>query len=300
MDFFKDVNGVIRSTVRLHSIRMKDYRNIEDSTIVFPNSQLSDIDAENPSILGLYGQNGSGKTSVIMALGLLKKLLSGESLSNKYASCIRKGADRATLVYELCGTSHFNANSRLVIDAEKTGMLTDAIGFYCFEAVYQVDLVSVANKENDEISVQVENEQFSLKLTDHAGNVLVPKQVYVDCREIVCKGKLQSFGSRSKYKMLVGDDKEIQSELYKAKAVAKAQARSFLFSSEFIINLFDRYSKIFEENQELTSLIAEVSAKSIGFIQAPDDVTEDFIDVLVEKIRKLISIGSEEGLINRS
>lgn len=38
--------------------------------------------SEHADVLGIYGQNGSGKTSVVEALRFIKKLLKGETLSS--------------------------------------------------------------------------------------------------------------------------------------------------------------------------------------------------------------------------
>lgn len=300
MDMFEDITGVIRPTVRLHSITMKDYRNIEESTIVFPNSKLIDIEEEKPSILGLYGQNGSGKTSVVMALGILKKLLSGESLDSKYAGCIQEGKSRATLSFEFCGSTRFKTNDDSS-DPLVNQFFDKMLNYNCFEAGYRFDITFVPDDKGNKI-VQIENEQISLKILDRTGtNVFVPKQVFVDTNDAVCKGKLQSFGSKSKYKMIAGSDKGIQAHLYKTKVITKSQSRSFVFSPEFIETIDYRFNKSLSDNREL---YVHMMAATAGFLSVVDadenEINEVIAPRMTNTLRNLLNIASDSGIINQT
>ena len=205
---------MIGPVVRLHSIHMIDFRNIEDSTIVFPNSTFSDISESKPSILGLYGQNGSGKTTVVMALGLLKKLLSGESIDSKYGNCIRQGCKFATLefVFSLKGTikSTDRDNQELI------NLCTEGLDNSRCEVTYKLDITNTKRTTSGSETnvILIENEQFSLKILDSLNNVVMPKQVFVDTTESLCNFKMQSFGNKTKFKLLTGDDEEVQCEVH--------------------------------------------------------------------------------------
>ncbi|MBO4355560.1 MAG: ATP-binding protein, partial [Clostridia bacterium] len=50
-------------------------------------------------VTGIYGQNGSGKSALITAIGILKCLVSGDSLRESICDCIRIGADYARLTF---------------------------------------------------------------------------------------------------------------------------------------------------------------------------------------------------------
>ena len=60
--------------VRLESLRMKNFKNIKSGEIFYSEQKKvsrGDIDEDGFSnILGLYGQNGSGKTTCLNALRL--------------------------------------------------------------------------------------------------------------------------------------------------------------------------------------------------------------------------------------
>lgn len=85
--------------VRIKSIELKNWRNVESGKITFPC--FDEEDDCMSSVTGLYGQNGSGKTTLVYAFSLLQKILSGESYKNAYDGNITKGAKEATLTCEM-------------------------------------------------------------------------------------------------------------------------------------------------------------------------------------------------------
>ena len=72
----------MRRVVRLCEVRLDNFKNTAHGVVT-----LSGAKSENPfeytsSILGIYGQNGSGKTAVVEALAIIRRLLSTEGLKN--------------------------------------------------------------------------------------------------------------------------------------------------------------------------------------------------------------------------
>ena len=82
--------------VRIESITIENFKNVTQGTLDFENKRKQ----YKESVLGLYGQNGSGKTALIDALQLLKFALCGKPIPQKYADYINVDADCATLKYE--------------------------------------------------------------------------------------------------------------------------------------------------------------------------------------------------------
>lgn len=83
--------------IRLTSISLENFKNVESGTA--PLSSWAPGDQElGPDLVGIYGQNGSGKTSVIKALAVLKSALLGTSIKEAARDCVAKGAPFASIL----------------------------------------------------------------------------------------------------------------------------------------------------------------------------------------------------------
>ena len=71
-------------TVRLEKIKFQNIKNVKNGEIFFPEQkklERGEFDTEDfGSVLGIYGQNGSGKTTTVDALRILQNSLSGTPL----------------------------------------------------------------------------------------------------------------------------------------------------------------------------------------------------------------------------
>ncbi|MBR0509071.1 MAG: AAA family ATPase [Clostridia bacterium] len=212
-----------RIYARIKTIEFINFRNIEYGKVDFPNARIEDFKCGSPSILGLYGQNGSGKTSLIMALSILKDLLSGHSIENNYLSSVRVGCDFARL--------------RFVIT------LFDDFGVE-YEAHYQFDLkteVENYSLDDNEFNIdppqdksetlKVYNEILRYRRTT-ANGTEDPLQDIIDASVDSSQKAGYSFGNKSKYELLIGKDKEVEQKMRDAKAASYAKSRSFIFSKD--------------------------------------------------------------------
>lgn len=77
------------SIVRILEIRLKNYKNISDGQI--KPGDISSLKNGMADICGIYGQNGTGKTSVISAVSILKKLFMDMSLPDDMSQIIMQG-----------------------------------------------------------------------------------------------------------------------------------------------------------------------------------------------------------------
>ena len=82
--------------VRIMGIRITNLKNVSSGEISFTNDQEN----SNANMLGLFAQNGSGKTVLIDALEILKYVLSGKSVPSRYVDYISVDTEYAHLTFE--------------------------------------------------------------------------------------------------------------------------------------------------------------------------------------------------------
>ena len=71
-------------SIRVKKIEISDFKNVKSGILNLENSRKP----YKANILGLYGQNGSGKTAVVDALALLKLALQGKQIPSWYTDYI--------------------------------------------------------------------------------------------------------------------------------------------------------------------------------------------------------------------
>ncbi len=87
----------MKKVVRIEHICIENFKNVNHGKLDLVNKR-KDYKA---SILGLYGQNGSGKTTLIDSLQILKYVLSGQEVPDKYADYINVGARESKLRFRI-------------------------------------------------------------------------------------------------------------------------------------------------------------------------------------------------------
>ena len=71
--------------IRFMSAELWNFKNVAHGKIEMPLALRRDFSCEKSEILGIYGQNGSGKTTVIDALFFAKQLLQGRPMPSDAA-----------------------------------------------------------------------------------------------------------------------------------------------------------------------------------------------------------------------
>ncbi|MFV5894577.1 MULTISPECIES: AAA family ATPase [unclassified Bacillus cereus group] len=83
--------------IRVSEVEIQNFKNVINGKITFPSSKKHPFNGAD--VLGIYGQNGSGKTAVIEAFQILSKLLRGKELDNNLTRLINQDTDTATLTF---------------------------------------------------------------------------------------------------------------------------------------------------------------------------------------------------------
>lgn len=192
--------------VRISKITVKNFKNVEFGSLSFKNGK--DCRA---SILGLYGQNGSGKTVLIDAIELLKYLLCGKSLPGKFADSIRIGCDTAEVLYDF----------------------DIVLGTETFSCTYEVSI----KKENNNAE-NIQNPETEKSKTFVSREVL---KTFIYSATGGRKGKLIDTGTpespftpEAKIWLLTGSGKNEKIDCIVAKKITEKLCSSFIFSAEFL------------------------------------------------------------------
>ena len=201
--------------VRIEGIEIENFKNVKFGSIKFDNNNKN----YKSSILGLYGQNGSGKTALIDAIELLKLCLCGKTVPVSFADHVNIDAEYATIRYAF-----------KVINNKTNGE---------YEAIYEISLrkeidESLQNTETNDTSIQtfktvVFNEVlYSSYKTEEKKIKLLP---IIDTRTD------DVFVPESKYKLLIGTNKKTKSNLLSYKKLTETTSRSFIFAKELLNEL---------------------------------------------------------------
>lgn len=190
------------ATIRLEGIEIRNFKNVCYGKLNFENSRKF----YDSSILGLYGQNGSGKTALIDAIALLKFALTGQEVPYQFADYVNIDASFANLKY-------FFKVKDLLADAE-------------YNAVYEFNI----RKETRESSQKYKTVIFGevLSYSYESKDEKLKLQSLIDTRTD------DVFVPVSKYNELVGSGKDTKTTLIAHKKFALISSKSFVFSSELL------------------------------------------------------------------
>jgi len=199
------------SVVRLSEVEICNFKNVRHGKIVFSNRRKE----FRANVLGLYGQNGSGKTALIEALDLLKTLLQGKSVGMETVNYINVDADFATLKYG------FHVHTPLGdYEAQYEFSLRKARG----TSFHNIDTPD--NPDEGLQKAEIFDECLSYSFTGEG--VSARKSILIDTHTD------EVFLPAAKYSLLIGGGKQEETDLLVAKKLAAATSCSFVFSKELL------------------------------------------------------------------
>ena len=195
--------------VRITRISIENFKNVSAGDILLENANSK----FKASVLGLYGQNGSGKTALIDALSVLKHALCGKAIPNKYSDYVNVDAPFARMKYWFKVLSQ-NEDIRYDVSYEfklqkqrnTTGSLKEQDSVINSVGIYD-EILSYS------YSTSQEKEKFVQVINTNADMPFVPK---------------------TKYDILTNKNKTVTTDLLVAKKLARMTSRSFVFSRELL------------------------------------------------------------------
>ena len=102
--------------VRINRITVNCIKCVKSGDIFFNATEA--LQNEKSSIMGIYGQNGSGKTVVVETIAMLKAILSGTPISNRYLESISFGEKSGVLEIEFSVTNNDHTDCVVVYRCE--------------------------------------------------------------------------------------------------------------------------------------------------------------------------------------
>ena len=187
--------------IRLKNVTIKNFKNIE-----YGNLTCNNQNEFGGSVLGIYGQNGTGKTSFINAIQLLKYALTGSTIPQYFVDYINVDSDSADFKYELSLANNdeiYNVTYKF-----KLGKNQD----------YEdgSEIITAPKIFNEILSYSYNNENESIRKSDIINTITNDT----------------AFFPSTKYKLLI--EKNIKPlDLLVLKARAAEKSKSFIFLHEF-------------------------------------------------------------------
>ena len=247
-------------TVRLHKIVVENFKSVVHGEIEMACAKKFVPLNTQSDILGVYGQNGSGKTSLIEALSIFQYLVKGESIPDDYADCIMSGAESARLEYTFDFQYETKSPCKVIYEV-MFGLNKDESGFetQLIEGDYSQE--NSTFKSRSKYLVVVNSEIIRVAGDFEGGKKL---------QAIIDTAQGETFGPVSKQKYFV-NDKESLIELKSNKSLARDFAQSFIFmnrSMRVFNQMKSEYIDVLNDMQRYASFyLYVVDTKSSGLIR---------------------------------
>lgn len=223
--------------VRLASIAIQNFKNVTYGELSFENNRKN----FKSSILGLYGQNGSGKTALIDAIELLQYVLCGRSIPARFADFIHVESSAATLTYEF---DIQVPRGSYRVSYEASIKKTDDIS---------TQNTDQATSDGNKYRVSIFNEVVKTLILSSNGKNRIGKLIDTNTEGV--------FLPAPKVSLLVGKQKETKTNLLVAKKLAEASSRSFVFSKELLTAIREQVKTSNEEDLLLYAALLEALVK---------------------------------------
>lgn len=235
-EIFFEKNADKVPVVRIAKIELNGFKSVEHGEVTLECGKQFIPYGTQSDILGIYGQNGSGKTSIIEALAILKAAMEGAGLDESCADCISIKSGVSTLIF--------------TFDLQyKTGEVRTA--------EYKFSIKKI-EKTKEEIKEEWKNRKYGEKDKPFDDSIydddtvkykvcIFDETVKMSRNENGEKSRLQiaidtsgntvPFGPSRRLQELIGKDKEAKIELKLNKESLSNESRSFIFSEKTLKTL---------------------------------------------------------------
>lgn len=219
--------------IRLCKIELKNFKNTAYGVVDMPSFVNRSWFSQNADILGIYGQNGSGKTAVVECISVLKNLLEGKPIPENTENFIAKTSETCELRLWLAAES--KERKCLIeykvklgkISEDKTGIIDEGLfGSEYSEKGFKKKKLIVGFSSKDGIPV------------------LAPEQ---------------------SYKTIIKQREESDVDLRVAKRITQREGISFIFGDE-ANRVFELSKGVFGEYEGITRAVRDYAAYNLFVI----------------------------------
>jgi len=232
--------------LRLTDLEINGLKNVKDGKLNFVNKRK----AFKASVLGLYGQNGTGKTALIDALHILKLLLSRKSIPDEYCNYINVDSREANLSYRfriyVSETENYDVDYEVCLTVNEqreesfsTSVVAEEVLPYLSER--EGNLWNSLGKKKRRL--EIKSEKLSYAYTD--GEKRIKKHTFLQST------RTESIAPKKYYALLFGRKKETAERLKLISLMAKQKVQSLFFSAAFLQLLFEQLNASKTPNYEL-------------------------------------------------
>ena len=223
-----------RPIVRLSSLQLTNIKNVKKGTIYMPNTVNKILSADKAEILGIYGQNGSGKTAIVDALYFLQKVMIGADLDQSLEDYMDMDSDTAEIFAD------FN-------------IFMDGI---VFEIGYRLSL----SREEKEVVISRE----TLSAAKNENGIRTNKTVFMDYQRDQTN---TIFKPQKRLDEILEENKDIKTDLIVARKMAEKSNCSYIFG-ESSRDIFCReYKNGFQQFSVIISSLFEFALKDLFVIR---------------------------------
>ncbi|MGN0606966.1 MAG: ATP/GTP-binding protein [Oscillospiraceae bacterium] len=194
------------TTIRISSITINNIKNVANGSILLNETNEDSFGA---SIVGIYGQNGSGKTALIWALELIKDAISGAHLPNDAFFYIKQQSETATVKAEL----------KLVINERE------------YDVFYTI---SIGKKDNNSVQILSEFVEFSAKAYNDLARINKTRILGIEYPVNSNKFDECFYIPETRIAEMTSIDKQIRQKLLVLQALAKEKTTSFIFNNKMM------------------------------------------------------------------
>jgi len=191
---------VYKTIIRVQQMELINFKNVENGTIMFPSHMEQNHFNRKAEIIGLYGQNGSGKTALVDAMWILKHAFTGKKLPSNTSDYILQTSSTSEL--------------RFVFSLERQDEK--------YLVFYEIEF---SKSEEDKVKITKENLSYRKFLNGEWKS----KAGIIDYNS---EYKETIFKPIKNFKLLTANNSNIHIELGVSKKLSEKNTTSFIFSSE--------------------------------------------------------------------